>query len=71
MDKKAILEYLDWKVLPQNNPWNHSGSAWHIAEVSREFQLDRSEVRIIVEEWMPDGMKTKRELERKQEGEMP
>ena len=52
--KKEILEYLDWKVLPQNNPWHHSGSAWHISEVAREFQIERKEARTIVMEWMPD-----------------
>ena len=62
-DKACVLEYLDWKVLPQNNRWPASTSSeWFAAEVAREFQIDLKEARIVVLEWIPDRMKTKCEL---------
>jgi len=59
---KEVLEYLEWKVLPQNNRWNRTSSEWFAAEVAREFQIDLDKARTIVLAWMPDRMKTKCEL---------
>lgn len=59
-DKACVFEYLDWKTLPQNNRYNHTGSAWLASEVAGNFQIDLKEARAIVMEWMPDRMKTKR-----------
>jgi|TARA_R110000824_G_scaffold282322_1_gene470602 hypothetical protein len=60
-DKACVFEYLDWKILPQNNPHHHTGSVWLGGEVVREFQIDPKEARAMVMEWMPDRMKTERE----------